>query len=182
MPKFLFEKQWHTVCTKSSEPKIHFMNNIIRKANGGGTLPSTSFSGLVDQLFENNLSRIFDDRLWGFNGKVSTSNVPVNIRETDKAYELEMVAPGYRKEDFRVDVSGELLTVSLHHGTENRQEDKTAGIIRQEYRRESFSRSFNLDDTIDANKISARYQDGLLHLDLPKKEGSQKISKTINID
>lgn len=156
------------------------MNNIIRKSNGGTTTPTTSFSGLVDQLFEKNFNRFFDDGFWGLN-RAAGNQVPVNIRETDKTYEMEVAAPGFQKEDFKVDIADEMLTVSLDHKEENRQENK-GGVIRQEYRRQSFSRSFTLDETIDAGKISARYQDGLLHLTLPKKEGAQKISRTISIE
>lgn len=145
-------------------------------------MPSTSFSGLVDQLFENNLNRIFDDRFWGFKGQTDSGQVPVNIKETDKSFELEMAAPGYKKEDFKVDIASDMLTVSLDHKEENTEENKKEGYLRQEYRRQSFTRSFSLDDTIDANKIVAKYENGLLHLTLPKKEGAQKVSRTVNID
>ena len=156
------------------------MNSIIRKSNGG-TMPSTTFSGLVDQLFENNFNRFFDDNVWGY-GKALPGQVPVNISETDTTYELDMAAPGFKKEDFKVDISGEKLTVSLEHKEETKEEDKKGGLLRQEYRRQSFSRSFSLDDTVDPNKIAAKYQDGLLHLTLPKKEAAQKISRTVSID
>ena len=74
-----------------------------------------------------------------------------------------------------------MLTVSFEHKEENNQENENEGWLKREYRHQSFSRSFSLDDTIDANKISAKYQDGVLHLSLPKKEGAQKISKNIEI-
>lgn len=158
------------------------MNNIIRKANGGSNMPSTGFSGLVDQLFDQNLNRVFDDSFWGFNGKTITHQVPVNIQETDKTYELQMVAPGFRKEDFKVDIAGDMLTVSLEHKEENKKEDKTNGYLRREFHQQSFSRSFTLDDTIDANKISAKYEQGLLYLSIPKKEGAQRISRSVSIE
>ena len=105
----------------------------------------------------------------------------MNIRETDKSYEMEVVAPGLRKEDFNVSISDNVLTVSFEHKQENKEESKGEGYLRQEYRMQSFSRSFTLDDTVDTEKINAQYKDGVLHLSLPKKEGAQKITKSIQV-
>jgi HSP20 family protein len=161
------------------------MANIMKRNNGNGsTVANRSlmpFGGLVDSVFSNTLSRFFDDDFWGFNGIVSSNNVPVNIRETDKTYEMEVVAPGLRKEDFNVSIADNMLTVSFEHKQENKEENKSEGYLRQEYRMQSFSRSFTLDDTVDADKISAQYKEGVLHLSLPKKEGAQKITKSIEI-
>jgi HSP20 family protein len=129
----------------------------------------------------NTLSRFFDDDFWGFNGSLTSRQVPVNIRETDKTYEMEVVAPGLRKEDFNVSISENMLTVSFEHKEENKEENKSEGYLRQEYRMQAFSRSFTLDDTVDAEKISAQYKDGVLHLSLPKKEGAQRIAKSIQV-
>ncbi|MCD6010527.1 MAG: small heat shock protein [Flavipsychrobacter sp.] len=152
----------------------------MRRTNGNSTQPATTFSGLVDQLFENNLGRMFG-QAFGEPATGFRSQVPANVRETDKTYELELVAPGCKKEDFKVDVSGETLTVAMEHKEESRDEDKNNGWLRQEFRKQSFSRSFNLDDTIDANKITANYDNGVLHLTLPKKEGAQRISRTVSV-
>jgi HSP20 family protein len=161
------------------------MANIMKRNNGNGSAVANRslmpFGGLVDSVFNNTLSRFFDDDFWGFNGIVSSNQVPVNIRETDKAYEMEVVAPGLRKEDFNVSISDNMLTVSFEHKQENKEENKSEGYLRQEYRQQSFSRSFTLDDTVDADKINAQYKDGVLHLSLPKKEGAQKITKSIEI-
>jgi HSP20 family protein len=156
------------------------MTNIMKRKNGNSNTPS-NFTGLVDQLFQDNLTRFFNDDFWGFGGINRAVQVPVNIKETDKTYEMELVAPGLRKEDLKLNISGDMLTVSFEHKEENNEGSEQEGWLKQEYRHQSFSRSFNLDDTIDANKVTAKYQDGILHLSLPKKEGSQKISKTIEI-
>ncbi len=157
------------------------MTSVMKRTNGNGNLPATNFSGLVDTVFRNDLSRFFNDDFWGFNGLDRRVNVPVNVRETDTSYELELVAPGLRKEDFKVNVSGDLLTVSFQHREKNKEEDTSGGWLRKEYKQQSFSRSFTLADTLDANKISARYTDGILYLSLPKKEGAQSLSRTIEI-
>jgi len=152
----------------------------MKRDNGSSNMPST-FTGLVDQLFQDNLTRFFNDDFWGSGSVSRSSQVPVNIKETDKTYEMELVAPGLKKEDLKLNVSNDMLTVSFEHKEENNQENENEGWLKREYRHQSFSRSFSLDDTIDANKISAKYQDGVLHLSLPKKEGAQKISKNIEI-
>lgn len=161
------------------------MANIMKRThgNGGGTTGSMMpFGGLVDNVLQSTLNRFFDDDFWGFNGLSASGNqVPVNIRETDKTYEMELVAPGLKKENFHVSMDNNLLTISFEHKEENKQENKGSGYLRQEYRMQSFSRSFNLDDTVDADKISAQYRDGVLHLTLPKKEGAQRIAKNIEI-
>lgn len=153
------------------------MANIMKKE---GNQPA-AFGNVVDQIFQNNLSRFFDDDYWGSNGFQTRNQVPVNVRETDKTYDLEVIAPGLKKEDFRINLSGDMLTVSIEHKEENKQEDKDKGWLRQEYRKKAFSRSFTLDDTVDAQKATAKYEDGVLHLSLPKKESAQKISRTINV-
>lgn len=157
------------------------MNTLMKRTNGNGNLPAASFNGMVDRIFQDNLGRFFDDNFWGFNGLSRNVNVPVNIRETDKSFELELVAPGLKKEDFKVNLNGDTLTVSFEQQQQENQENKEEGWLRNEYRLSSFSRSFQLDDAIDASKITAQYKDGILHLQLLKKEGAQKVSRTIEI-
>jgi HSP20 family protein len=134
-----------------------FMNNIIKRDDGRQPV---TFGSVVDQIFQNNLDRFFDEDYWtpGFSGRNrGTGNVPVNIRETDKSYEMELYAPGLNKSDFE------------------------KGWFRQEYKMQSFSRSFSMGDTVDSAKIAARYENGVLYLQLPKKEHAQKISRTVEI-
>jgi HSP20 family protein len=158
------------------------MSNIMKKGDGYDVIPApSSFSGYVDRLFQDNLGRFFSDDFWGFSGLQNQNSVPVNIRETDKNYELNIVAPGLKKEDFHLDSNDDMLTVSFEHKEENNKENKDQGWLRREYRMQSFSRSFNLDNTIDANKITAEYHDGVLRLTLPKKEGAKKMSRNIEI-
>jgi len=155
------------------------MNTLLKKTNAN--VPATTFSGLVDKIFQNNVNRLFDDDFWGFTDVSRNISVPVNIRETDKSYELEVVAPGLRKEDFKINVNNNMLTVSFEHREEQNQQNKEEGWLHKEYHRRSFTRSFNLDDNIDANKISAQYSEGILHLSLQKKEGAHTVSRSIEI-
>lgn len=155
--------------------------NIMRRNQGNPGMPTRSVTSWMDQVFQDNLSRFFNDDFWGFSGLEQQGSVPVNLRETDKTYELELVAPGLRKEDFKLNVSNDNLTVSFEHKEENEQEKKDEGWLRKEFRMQSFSRSFHLDENVDANKITATYNNGILQLTLPKKENAQKISRTIEI-
>ena len=152
--------------------------SLERKNNERRNVSFTSPFGLVDRFFQNNLSRFFDE---DFGTGLARQQVPVNIEDTDKSYELEFVAPGLKKEDFKINLNGDTLTVSFEHREEDRQEKRNGKWIRQEFHMQSFSRSFQLDDTVNPDQISARYEDGVLHLSLPKKEGRQQLSKTIQV-
>src|SRR5271165_1454206 len=98
------------------------MNTLMKKTNGNGNTPATTFSGLVDKIFQNNVNRLFDDDFWGFGNVSQNVSVPVNVKETDKSYEMELVAPGLKKEDFKVNVHGEMLSVSFEHQEEQNQQ------------------------------------------------------------
>lgn len=159
------------------------MTNIMKSDKGNsGTATTRSlmpFGGLVDSVLQNTLSRFFDDDFWG--SASGGYHAPVNIRETDNSYEMEVVAPGLKKENFSVSVTNDMLTVSFEQKEEDRQENKQNGYIRREYSLRSFTRNFTLDDTVDAEKIAARYIDGVLYVSLPKKEGAQKITKRVQV-
>jgi len=167
------------IAAKNIDPnkKEVIMANIIRKENANQ--PAT-FGSVVDQIFQNNLSRFFDDDFWGSGGPNSRNQVPVNVRETDKTYEMEVIAPGLTKQDFKISLSGDMLTVSFDH-KEEKQQEKDGSWIRNEYKRRSFSRSFNLGDNVDASKATAKYEDGVLRLSLPKKENAQPRSQSISV-
>ena len=156
------------------------MTTTIAKRQNGN--PSASFGNVVDNIFQNSLRRFFDDNFWDVGGPLTTGGVPVNVRETAQQYEMDVIAPGCKKEDFNIEVKDNLLTVSFNHKEENKEEDKKAGWVRNEYLQRSFSRSFTLDDTVDLNNIQASYTDGILHLELPKNEKAKMISRNITVN
>ncbi len=156
------------------------MTNIIKRETANRQ-PAT-LGNVMDQVFHNSLNKFFKDDYWGFDGSLTRNQAPVNILETEKNFELQMIAPGFKKNDFQLKLSDDLLTITVQRKEENTEEDRKSGWLRQEYRMQSFTRSFNLDDTVDASKISAKYEDGILHLVLPKKEGAQRLSRTINVE
>lgn len=105
--------------------------------------------------------------------------VPVNILETEKGYSLEVVAPGFEKTDFKVNLDQQVLTISAEKKEEVKDENKKQ--IRKEYNYRSFKRVFTIDEKIDANNIEAQYVNGVLTLNLPKKETVKETAKEINI-
>lgn len=106
-------------------------------------------------------------------------SVPVNIRETENEYVLEVVAPGWKKEDFTISLENNFLSLSVEKKEET--ENKNEKFIRREYKYSSFKRSFTVDEKIDADAISAQYVNGVLTLNLPKKEEVKPATKQIAI-
>jgi len=90
----------------------------------------------------------------------------VNIFETEKHYAIELAAPGYDKNDFSISIEERVLTISGSHKSEKTNDSST--FIRKEFNYGSFKRSFNLADLIDENNIEAKYENGILKIQLPK--------------
>ncbi len=138
----------------------------------------------------NNFPTLFDDFLnrdifnWGMtNFSDTNTTIPaVNIKETKDNYEVEVAAPGMTKKDFKVQLEGNMLTITSEKATENEQKDDVRYASR-EFSYQSFSRTFNLQkDVVDTEKIKAKYEDGVLHLVIPKMEhAKQKEPRMIEI-
>lgn len=122
-----------------------------------------TFNNLVDDLFTE-LPVLFKN---DFNNAERKGTIPVNVKETEKSYQLEVVAPGFEKSDFKVNMEQDLLTISAEKKSEVKDENEKH--IRREYSFRSFKRSFTLDEKIDATNIEASYVNGVLTLNLPKK-------------
>ncbi len=104
----------------------------------------------------------------------------VNIVESEKAYTLEVMAPGLKKEDFKISIDKDLLTVSFEKAESN--EEKTDKYIRKEFVLNSFKRSFTLNEKLNADGISARYENGVLFVNIPKAELKTVEVKTVEIN
>jgi len=104
----------------------------------------------------------------------------VNIVERSDHFEISLAAPGMKKDDFNVDVEGNMLTISSE--SEQRKEDTNERHTRREFSYTSFSRTFTLPDGVIRDKIDASYENGLLKLTLPKTDEARKMaSKHINV-
>ena len=147
----------------------------IVKTNGNLLTPFTS-------LFDDFLNR--DVYNWGLSNYSDTNTtIPkVNIKETPDNYVVEVAAPGMSKKDFRVQVDGNMLTISSEKETQ-KEETNDVKYFSREFSFQSFSRTFNLQkDVIDTENIEAKYEDGILHLLVPKKEiAKQKQPRLIEI-
>src|SRR5687767_10324625 len=134
-----------------------------------------SFDNMVDEIF-GGLPVVLND---GYNFLTKQGYVPVNIREVENGYLLEVIAPGFEKPDFKVNLDNNVLTISAERkGEEKSQTEKQ---IRKEYSYRSFKRSFTIDDKIDATAIEASYVNGVLKLNLPKKAEVREATKDITI-
>ncbi len=102
----------------------------------------------------------------------------VNIKEDEKQYVLEMAAPGLKKEDFKINLDNQILTISRE--VEEKKEEKNENYTRREFWFNSFSRSFTLPETIDFDKIKADYRNGILKITLPKDEKA-RLTRDIKI-
>ncbi len=100
-----------------------------------------------------------------------------NVIENDKAYVIELAAPGMKKNDFEVNVDKGYLTINSEKETET--EDKGDNYSRQEFSYNKFSRSFLLPDLVEVDKIKAKYEDGILRLSIPKKPEAAKLHKKL---
>lgn len=107
-------------------------------------------------------------------------NTPaVNIVETDQNYRIELASPGMKKEDYTIHVEDKVLTVSAQHKSE--KDTNTDKFTRKEFSFDSFSRSFNLPDSIDADSIAAQYENGVMKLTLPKTEPAKPKTRSIQV-
>jgi HSP20 family protein len=126
---------------------------------------SNQFPALFDHFFANDL---FD---WS-NRHFSTTEttVPsVNIKESTDEFEVELAAQGFVKSDFYIELNHDLLTISSEKKVENETKEGQQ-FARREFSYQSFSRSFTLPNTVDNDKIKAKYENGILRVFIPKKE------------
>lgn len=126
---------------------------------------------------ENYLPSFFDRFLnnelmdWGHSNfsSTNTSLPAVNVKETDDDFVIELAAPGMDKNDFKINFKNNVLTISSEK--KNESEEKSQNYTRKEFSYQSFQRSFTVsDNAILGDKISAKYNNGILHITLPKRE------------
>ena len=108
----------------------------------------------------------------------SLQRAAVNIYKTEKSFEMLVFAPGRIKEHFKIDVEGTELKISY---TPPEGFPRPDWVLR-EYSRGGFVRSFTLDKSIDVTNISAKYEDGVLHVSLPLLQGEEAVKKEIKIN
>jgi HSP20 family protein len=132
-----------------------------------------------------NFNHVFDEifnafpTTWGSDNRTESIVPPVNIHETPEAYHIELNAPGRNKEDFKINVEKNILTVSFDRQKE--EEKKDYKTLKREFSFPGFKRSFSVDEKINTDEILARYENGILKVLLPKKEEVKISPKQIQI-
>jgi len=141
---------------------------------------SNSMWPSLNNFFDDFITRDFFDNNWS-NLSATKSTIPaVNISETKDDFMVEVAAPGMEKQDFHVELDNDILTISSEKDHSNEQAEQN--FTRREFSYMSFKRSFNLPNSVEVNKIKAKYQDGVLRLVIPKKEeAKQKPVRQISI-
>ena len=119
---------------------------------------------MFDNWFDNDLFN------WEYNNHEAEATLPaVNIKENADAFKVEMAVPGFDKKDFKINLDHNILTISSEKKVENEHKNGERYTCR-EYSYQSFSRSFTLPDAANGDKISAKYDNGILNIEIPKRE------------
>ena len=135
---------------------------------------SRSLDGMMKELFNEfptTVAKTFREDVLNF--------PPVNIVEKPASYQVELSAPGFEKADFAIKLEGNVLNISTEKKEETKEENDK--VIRKEFTYKGFKRSFTIDEKIDAENIAAKYENGILKLELPKKEILKAGAKEISV-
>ncbi|MEG2070957.1 MAG: Hsp20/alpha crystallin family protein [Bacteroidales bacterium] len=120
-----------------------------------------------DDVFGRNWSDLF------FGNKNQITIPSVNVADHEKEFSIEVAAPGYNKEDFKISVDNNILTIKAD--VEKGEEENKKRYAHREYFYSIFERNFTLPENIDTEHIEAKYKHGVLHIVLPKKEVKPKL-------
>ena len=130
-----------------------------------------NFSSLLDEMMERNVNTGFEKNC----GCVPATN----IREDENQFEIQLAAPGMKKEDFSLKVENSVMSVTYQGNEDENQEDH---YLRREFGTESFTRSFSIPKTVDAESIKARYENGILYIGVPKLNPEKaRLSRSIEV-
>ncbi|TDN86395.1 heat shock protein Hsp20 [Salegentibacter sp. 24] len=110
---------------------------------------------------------------------IGTSIPAVNIQETEDNFSVEVAAPGKTKEDFNIELDNDVLTISSEDKSEKETTEKNGRYTRKEFSYSTFKRAFSLPDSVDSEKISAAYNNGVLEILLPKREEAKVQAKRL---
>ena len=112
----------------------------------------------------------------------TTTAPAVNVKEDEKAYTMEVAAPGIKKEYCRVSLNEDgNLSIAIENKMEHKEEDKKQHYLRREFSYTNYQQSYSLPEDVVKDKISARVENGILTVTLPKQEKEAKVSKSIEV-
>ena len=158
------------------------MSNLIPTTKNGtekhsrlGFSALPSLSSWMDDIINNSFGNEF---MSNFNTGITLP--AVNVLDNAEDYRVEMAVPGLKKSDFEINLENNLLSISAETKTENSEEHDN--YTRREFGYSSFKRTFSLPETVETDKITATYEDGILKVNLPKRdEAKKKPMKQIKI-
>lgn len=139
-------------------------------------------NGNTNKVFKPVYTDVFDSFFNSdpFLSKSTVNRTPaVNIAENDHEFQIELAVPGLKKEDFKINLEQNQLRVTTEKKEEKAEADETKKFNRREYCYSSFTKTFNLPETADQHKIQAEYRDGILYINLAKKEEARILSREI---
>ena len=136
-------------------------------------------------LMKNNdwFPTVFDDFFNnGFMPRANSTAPAVNVKESDKEYTMELAAPGIKKEYCRVGINDEgFLTIAIENKQEHKHEDKKHHYLRREFSYSNYEQNYTLPDDVEKDNISAKVEDGILTITMPKTAPKEKVTKAIEI-
>jgi len=145
--------------------------SLIRFNSTANDFIPTSFNSLIDRFFNESMAR---------SGGSAYSFVPrVDVVEKDNSFEIHVAVPGMNKEDFKIDLNDNYLTISGERKFSTEKKEGNFHSIETQYG--TFSRSFSLPENVDAQKISAKYVNGILEVSIPKDE-KKTLKTTIKVN
>ena len=139
---------------------------------------------MLPVMFKNSwFPTVFDDFMNDFTPNTCKTTAPaVNVREDEKAYTMEVAAPGIKKEYCRVTLNEEgNLCIAIENKMEHKEEDKKQHYLRREFSYTNYQQNYTLPEDVVKDKISARVENGILTVTLPKQEKEAKVSKSIEV-
>ncbi|WP_448700173.1 Hsp20/alpha crystallin family protein [Mucilaginibacter sp. AW1-3] len=142
---------------------------LVKFANGH----KNGFNPLFTDVFDSILNDTF------LSDKLVSKTPAVNIAEGENGYDIELAAPGLKKEDFKISVEKNVLSVAVEKKAENTEETKKYS--KKEYSYASFVRNFTLPESADQSKIAAEYTDGILSINVAKKEEAKIQTREIEV-
>ncbi len=139
---------------------------------------------MLPVMFRSNwFPTVFDEFMNSdFTPRANGTAPAVNVKESDKAYIMELAAPGIKKEYCRVGINDEgNLTIAIENKMEHKEEDKKHHYLRREFSYSNYEQSYALPDDVERNNISAKVEDGILTITMPKTAQKEKVTKSIEI-
>ncbi len=156
------------------------IRSLLTRHHSRDNLPVMNLRNQIDQLFDDFAT--FDlAPHWGLRLSEDAMITPkTDVAETDKSYQLHMEMPGVTKEQLRVNLSGNVLTIKGEKKAEKESKEKDYHCVERSYG--SYQRAFSLPSNVDGNKISAEFRNGVLTVEIPKTEETVSTARKIEVE